>query len=127
MQARTETMQKVCKSCHHTGWVTGHWKKFEKVIAETDAEIRTGTALIQDIWKSGYAEGLAQGKNPFDEAIEKQWHLTWLFYANSIRFTTAMAGGGDYGVFAGGRYQLSLAIAELYDWYSMRSKIEMSK
>jgi hypothetical protein len=127
MQIRTETMQRVCKSCHDTSWVTGHWKKFETVIEKTDAEILTATNLIQDIWKRGYAEGLDRNKNPFDEAIEKKWHLTWLFYANSIRFTTAMAGGGDYGVFAGGRYQLSLAIAELDDWYRLQTKIEKRK
>jgi hypothetical protein len=127
MARRAETMQRVCRSCHDTAWVTGHWEKFETVIEKTDIEVRTGTGLMQDIWKSGYAGGLAQGKNPFDEAVEKQWTLTWLFYSNSIRFASAMAGGGDYGVFAGGRYQLSQSIAELCDWYNMRSKIEELK
>jgi hypothetical protein len=38
-----------------------------------------------------------------------------------------MAGGGDYGVFAGGRYQLSLAIAEMQDWYNLRWKPDHGK
>jgi len=124
MQQRKQTMQQVCLSCHDTSWVEGHWEKFEHVIRESDTTVRTGTALMEKIWEKGFAEGLALGQNPFDEAIEKQWHLTWLFYGNSIRFTSAMAGGGDYGVFAGGRYQLSLAIARISEWYDMRLQLE---
>ena len=122
MKQRTAEMQKVCMGCHDTSWVTGHWNKFEHEIKAVDAELRTATGLMQQIWKEGLAQGLDQGKNPFDEAIEKKWHLNWLFYANSIRFTSAMAGGGDYGVFAGGRYQLSLGIAEMHEWYNLRKK-----
>jgi hypothetical protein len=32
-----------------------------------------------------------------------------------------MAGGGDYGVFADGRYQLSQTIIDLDDWFRFRS------
>ena len=122
MQKRAATMQNVCLSCHSTSWVTGHWKKFENTIEKTDLEIRSGTRIMQKIWSEGLAAGLAGGENPFDEAVEKRWHLSWLFYANSIRFTSAMAGGGDYGVFAGGRYQLSLALTELQEWHALRAK-----
>ena len=38
-----------------------------------------------------------------------------------------MAGGGDYGVFAGGRYQLSQSIAEISDWYLVHSRIRKKK
>ena len=127
MKRRTAEMQKVCAGCHDTSWVTGHWKKFEHVVQATDAELRTATGLMQEIWKKGLAQGLSMGRNPFDEAIEKKWHLNWLFYANSIRFTAAMAGGGDYGVFAGGRYQLSLGIAEMQEWYNLRWEPEHGK
>jgi hydroxylamine dehydrogenase len=124
MQRRTAAMQKVCSGCHDTSWVSAHWKKLENSIDQTNVEIRIATDIIRDVWKEGYADGLDRGQNPFDEAVEKYWHLCWLFYANSIRFTSAMAGGGDYGVFAGGRYQLSLSIAELNDWYNLRRKLE---
>ena len=127
MQKRTVEMQSICLSCHSESWVKGHWTKFENTIARTDAEIKTATGIMQNIWKDGLALGLARNSNPFDEAIEKQWHLTWLFYANSIRFTSAMAGGGDYGVFAGGRYQLSLSIAGMSDWYRERKQPNVGK
>ena len=127
MQNRSATMQKVCLSCHSTAWVKGHWEKFENTIKTSNAETLTATNFMRDIWKRGLAEGLDRGKNPFDEAIEKKWQLTWLFYANSIRFSSAMAGGGDYGVFAGGRYQLSQSIAEMSDWYIWQSRLREKK
>ena len=34
-----------------------------------------------------------------------------------------MGGGGDYGVYADGRYQLSQALLELNDWLNLRRKI----
>jgi len=126
MKARTESMQKICLGCHATSWVQGHWEKFENTIQQTNNEVRTATVLMQDVWKYGFAAGLDRGSNPFDEAVEKKWHLIWLFYANSIRFASAMAGGGDYGVFAGGRYQMSLSIAELQEWYSLRQQLQKS-
>ena len=76
--------------------------------------------LMQEIWKRGLATGLGKGGNPFDEFSEKLWSDTWLFYANSIRFSSAMAGGGDYGVFADGRYHLSKTLQELQDWLEAR-------
>ncbi|MEZ4525614.1 MAG: hypothetical protein R2941_06805 [Desulfobacterales bacterium] len=38
-------------------------------------------------------------------------------------FTSAMAGGGDYGVFADGRYQLSQRIRELQEWLDLRIRV----
>jgi hypothetical protein len=38
----------------------------------------------------------------------------WLFYANSTRFASAMA-GADYGVFAEGRWYMSRNIQEMLD------------
>lgn len=81
------------------------------------------TDIMLKIWKAGYACGIDSGCSPFDEAIEKNWANSWLFYANTIRFTSAMAGGGDYGVFADGRYQLSEQIQQLSDWYDLRSRM----
>ena len=127
MKTRAGTMQKLCLGCHSQSWVRGHWEQFENTIKETNAETLTATRIIQDVWKHGFAAGLDREANPFDEAIEKKWHLIWLFYANSIRFSSAMAGGGDYGVFAGGRYQMSLSIAEMQDWYNLRQAVEKRK
>jgi hypothetical protein len=35
-----------------------------------------------------------------------------------------MGGGGDYGVFADGRYQLSRAILEIDDWLRLQKKLD---
>jgi len=35
-----------------------------------------------------------------------------------------MGGGGDYGVFADGRYHLSKTLWELNDWLEMRKKLD---
>ena len=84
------------------------------------------TRIMSDIWRKGYASGLADPKaNPFDEAIEKKWVDTWLFYANTTRFASAMAGGGDYGVYADGRYHLNRRIAELSDWLHLTTTASM--
>ena len=75
-------------------------------------------------WRRGYAQGLDQGGNPFDEHSERLWSDAWLFYANTVRFASAMAGGGDYGVFADGRYQLSRTMADLHEWLAQRRMLE---
>jgi len=78
---------------------------------------------MNDIWKKGFAKGIRQGESMFDEAIERKWCDTWLFYGNTIRFASAMSGGGDYGVFADGRYQLNQSIAEMQDWLNLRLQL----
>ena len=70
------------------------------------------TRIMEDIWKQGLA---ARKDNLYDEAIERKWSEAWLFYSNTIRFASAMGGGGDYGVFADGRYHLSRTLLELED------------
>jgi hypothetical protein len=78
------------------------------------------TRILQEIWKGGYAEGPAAGGSPFDEAIEHRWSDIWLLYANSIRFASAMAGGGDYAVFADGHYTHAKRVKELHAWLESR-------
>jgi hydroxylamine dehydrogenase len=117
---RTDRMQAVCRSCHARTWVKAHWDRYETTIAETNRKTRTATEIMQKIWTAGYAQGLDRQQNPFDEAIERQWSDIWLFYANTIRFASAMAGGGDYGVFANGRYALSKEILKMNEWLKRR-------
>jgi hypothetical protein len=62
---------------------------------------------------------LAQNDSIFNEAIEKKWVEQWLFYANSTRFASAMA-GADYGVFANGRWYLSKNLQEMMDWLEFK-------
>ena len=118
---RRKAMQAICLNCHDSSWVSGHWKRFENTIEETNAKTLAATRVMQDIWRLDLAD---QQVSIYDEAIERKWSETWLFYANSIRFTSAMGGGGDYGVFADGRYQLSRAILEIDDWLRLQKKLE---
>lgn len=111
--AARQKIQSVCLGCHARSWVDGHWRRFLNTIETTNAATLTATQRMQDIWKRGLATGQEQGGSPFDESIEKTWTGIWLFYANTIRFASAMAGGGDYGVFADGRYQMQKAIREM--------------
>jgi hypothetical protein len=120
MDQRRRALQAVCLGCHATSWVDGHWARLESAIHETNAKTLTATQILQEVWTAGLARGLAQEASPFDEAVERRWADTWLLYANSVRFASAMGGGGDYGVFAGGRYQLNQAIAQLREWLEHR-------
>jgi hypothetical protein len=120
---RRKSMQAACLNCHDTSWVRGHWQRFENTIKETNSDIRITTGIMEDIWQAGYAD---LNTNPFDEAIEKRWTDTWQFHANTIRFASAMGGGGDYGVYADGRYQLTQALLEMNDWLNLQQKLSSS-
>jgi cytochrome c553 len=120
MDSRRKTMQAACLNCHSTSWVKGQWQRFENTIRQTNAEILTATGIMRDIWQKGLADFNA---NPFDEAIEKKWTDIWQFYGNTIRFASAMGCGGDYGVYADGRYQLTQAMLEMNDWRVLQEKI----
>jgi hydroxylamine dehydrogenase len=113
---RFDNMQSICQTCHSRGWVENHFERLKNTIKSTNNQVKTATDLMTRIWQQGLAQRLPQPANPFDEAIEKKWVETWLFYANAIRFAAAMSGGGDYGVFAGGRFQLSSNIAVIKEW-----------
>jgi hypothetical protein len=124
-EKRRKTMQRNCLSCHHTGWVTGYFKRLDNTIEATNAAVLTATQQMQMVWKKGYAQGISagNGNSMFDEYIERRWCDAWLLYANNIRFVSAMAGGGDYGVFEDGRYHLSKTIMEIQDWYNLREAL----
>jgi hypothetical protein len=124
MDKNRGAMQASCLACHDTSWVEGHWNRFLNTIKETNDSILTTTKIMADIWGRDYAAGVGRGSSPFDEFIEKTWCDGWLFYANSIRFSSAMAGGGDYGVFAQGRYYLSKNIREMIDWLELRNELK---
>lgn len=117
---RTATMQAACRACHSSAWVAGHRERFENTIRTTNLSTLTATGIMGEIWHRGFADP----DNPFDEAVEQKWTDLWLFYANNIRFASAMAGGGDYGVFADGRYHLNGRIRELADWLALQRRLE---
>jgi hypothetical protein len=78
---------------------------------------------MQSIWDKGYARGVQHKASLFDEFIERRWSDAWLLYANNIRFVSAMASGGDYGVFEDGRYHLSKSVMDLHQWLDTRERI----
>lgn len=116
INTRRRTMQNVCMNCHGSAWVQGYFKRLDNTIASANATVLSATRLIQNIWEKGYARGPAAGGSLFDEFIERRWSDVWLLYTNNTRFVSAMAGGGDYGVFEDGRYHSSGTILELQDW-----------
>jgi hypothetical protein len=116
---RRKIMQKICRSCHSTQWVEGHFANLENTIKTTNEMTLTATKILLKAWEKGAAKGLAQGDSIFNEAIEKKWVTQWLFYANSTRYASAMM-GADYGVFANGRWYLSQNIQEMADWLEFK-------
>ena len=131
MDTRRHTMQSVCLGCHSTSWVNGYWSRFENSIHETNAKTLRATKIMTQIWELNLANFKWNAKgpegNPFDEAIERKWSSTWLIYGNHIRFSSAMGCGGDYGVFAQGRYDLARTIFEIQDWLELRKHLYPQK
>ena len=112
---RNETMKGVCLTCHGTAWVDAQFDRLDRTIVTTNDATLAATRILSRAWEQGLARGLDRGDSPFNEAIEKKWSEQWLFYANSTRYAAAMM-GGDYGVFANGRWYLNKNIQEMIDW-----------
>lgn len=121
---RNARMKAVCTSCHSSEWSEEHFRRLDNTIARTNDITHEATKILMDIWERDYARGLPQGANIFDEEAERMWTSIWLFYANSTRFASAMAGGGDYGVFADGRYQTTEQLYRLNDYLKLRESLE---
>jgi hypothetical protein len=122
MTARRARLEAICGACHAAGWVAGHFDRLEHAIATTNDATLTATHLVQQAWDEGLADGPDRGASPFDEGIERMWTAQWLFHANSTRFASAM-GGADYGVFAGGRWDLARNLRAMQEWLELRREI----
>lgn len=112
---RQAEMKKVCGGCHSSSWSGGVFQKLAQTTMETDSMVLAATQLLGEAWE----KKLADKANPFDEAIEQLWLKEWLFYANSVRYGSAM-GGPDYATFAHGWWDLAHNLEE------MRHMIELS-
>ncbi len=106
---RKSAFQKICKGCHNTDWVQGHFEKFENTVRETDRMVLAATKLMLKAWETGKADK----ENPFDEEVEQLWIRQWLFYANSIRYASAMTGAPDYATFKHGWWYLTETLQKL--------------
>lgn len=119
---RKQGMSRVCRACHSTQFTKGHFDKLDATIASTNRMTRLATDLVMEAWKTG----LADNGNPFDEPIEIKWTLQWLFYANSIRYGSAM-GGPDYAGFKNGWWKLNANLAEMVEKVADHKKKVASK
>ncbi|MFO8090601.1 MAG: multiheme c-type cytochrome [Desulfatiglandaceae bacterium] len=111
-ELRRSRMQDVCVSCHSRSWVKGHFERYDNTISKTNEMTLTATRIMLEAWNKGVVKGISEKDGIFNEALEKKWVEHWLFYANSTRYSSAM-GGADYGVFAGGRWQMSKTVQEM--------------
>ncbi len=100
--ARQHKMMNICSSCHGDTWVTNWFEKMDNTLKETDQMTAAATNMLSQAWK----EKLADNTNPFDENIEQMWVQQWLFYANSVRYSSAMS-GPDYAAFKNGWWYLT--------------------
>jgi len=105
-ERRKQTLKAVCSSCHSSSWIDGHFERLDHTIATTNQMTLAATQLLLEGWQRGVAQGLKEKDSLFDDTLERMWVEQWLFYANSTRFASAMA-GTDYGVFANGRFFLA--------------------
>ncbi|MBT8360011.1 MAG: hydroxylamine oxidase [Deltaproteobacteria bacterium] len=119
-----DRMKAVCLSCHSTQWVENHFLRLDNTIERTNDMTYEATKILMDVWGGSFESGLPQGQNIFDEKTERMWTTIWLFYANSTRFASAMAGGGDYGVFAKGRYQTTEQLTKLLEQLKLYHALE---
>lgn len=122
MKRRLKRMEDVCLACHSQSWVNGHFERLTHTIETTNAMTLAATKILLTAWQKGAAKGLAQKDSIFNEAIEKMWVEQWLFYANSTRFASAMA-GADYGAFANGRWYMSKNLQQMLDWLDFKLKL----
>jgi hypothetical protein len=114
---RQTKMRKVCQSCHSTSWTDGYFAKFDTTLAESDKMVLAATNLLVSAWN----KGLADQSNPFDEAIEQKWLAQWLFYANSVRYASAMS-GPDYAAFKLGWWELTKNLQEMHGLIELKMK-----
>ncbi|MDY0041660.1 MAG: multiheme c-type cytochrome [Desulforhabdus sp.] len=120
---RQKTMQKICLACHGDTWVNGHWARFENTLKTSNAMTLTATRILETAWAKGLAKGPGDKDSIFNESIEKKWIEQWLFYANSVRFSSAMC-GADYGVFENGRWNLSKNVRDMVDWLDIQMALK---
>ncbi|UCG37850.1 MAG: hydroxylamine oxidase, partial [bacterium] len=99
-------------------WYSKHFEKLDRTIEEVDRMVLTSTELLLSAWDAG----LEDRANPFDEALEKRWALQWLFYANSIKYSSAMTGASDYATFKNGWWDLSRNLEEMEELIRLKGE-----
>lgn len=116
-EIRKDKMANVCKACHGTSYTNLQISKIDAVNKEADQMVKAATDIMLDVWD----KGIEDNSNPFDEQIEILWQRQWLFYANSVRYGTAMM-GPDYSAFKNGWWELSQTLQKMKDLKTIKSK-----
>jgi len=108
---RRQTLKTVCQGCHATQWTDQHFHRFEHTVAEADQMVLAATQLLSVAWD----KKLADNTNPFDETVEQLWVQQWLFYANTVRYASAMTGAYEYAGFKNGWWDLTHTLQKIRD------------
>jgi len=122
-EKRRERLQAVCSACHSRQWIRGHFERLDQAVATSNQLTREATKLVETAWAEGLAQGPGQEGSIADEPLELMWLEQWLFYANSVRFASAML-GADYGVFERGRWQQHKNLREMAEKLRKLRRIE---
>jgi hydroxylamine dehydrogenase len=120
---RYGTMKNICQTCHSTRWTNDHFAKLDNTIKETNEMTLSATKLMSEAWD----KGIEDKSNPFDEQIEKLWIKQWLFYANSVRYASAMTGAPDYAAFKNGWWELSENLQKMRDLIDLKEQVKKSR
>ena len=115
-EKRKQIVSNVCNGCHSTDWIQGHFTKFQNTINETNSMTKAATIFMSKAWE----EGIEDNSNPFNESIEHMWIRQWLFYSNSIRYSSAMTGAPDYATFKNGWWYLTENLQHMKDWIEFK-------
>jgi hydroxylamine dehydrogenase len=116
---RLTAMETICKSCHSSPWVEGHFDELDTVVHESDGMTKAATEVVERAWH----EGVEDPSNPFDESVEKMWIEQWLFYANTMRYSSAMTGAPDYQAFKHGWWDMQKILREMKDMVNLKSAL----
>jgi hypothetical protein len=122
-EKRLRSMKSVCNGCHNMDWINGHFAKLASTVQETDAMTQAATKLMLEAWNTG----IEDKSNPFDEPIEQRWTMQWLFFANSVRYASAMTGAPDYASFKHGWWDMTNDLAEMKEMIELKSAVQKMK
>ena len=51
------------------------------------------------------------------------WIRQWLFYANSVKYASAMTGASDYAAFKNGWWNLTENLEHMREWIELHKKV----
>jgi len=90
-EQRRQNMQDVCRTCHSSSVIKGHYQQFDNVVdLYNDKFAKPIAAAMKELADRGYIT-----KAPFDEAIEWTWWEIWHHEGRRARHGASMM-GPDY-------------------------------